>query len=254
MTIYVLSADITVLSKAVNWKTQLSFIRPLLFFLEKSHTVLKHLKGEPKSFKSRNVKGEERKALAKEVAEMPFPSKVYHRRLAALDETSFQMGNMKNVPQSKDVVSQYKYEPKRNSRVDDTIIVSLQELKSSDERDLSTKIIPGFVQFTSFDPLTVGLWSEKDIELFRQMSQKYSFFVDATGTIASKLNGKEIFYFAFLSFNRFLKIEPVLHLEIWKDRASFNTIEFVLSNFLEDVKKKYGYRTHTVPILCTTDC
>ena len=84
------------------------------------------------------------------------------------------------------------------------------------------------------------------------MYQKYLFFVDATGTIASKLNGKEIFYFAFLSFSRFLKIEPVPDTDILTDRASFNTLEFVLSNFLEDVKKKYGYRTHTVPILCTT--
>ena len=80
-----------------------------IFFLENSHTVLKHVKGEPKSFKSRNVKGDGRKALAKEVAEMPFSSKVYNRRLAALDETSFQMGNLKNVSQPKDVISQCKY-------------------------------------------------------------------------------------------------------------------------------------------------
>ena len=54
--------------------------------LEHSHTVLKHVMGEPKSFKLRNVKCEERKALAKEVVEISFPSKVYHQRLVALDE------------------------------------------------------------------------------------------------------------------------------------------------------------------------
>ena len=211
---------------------------PLTLSLENVNTVLKHVKNGPKSFKSRNIKGEERKALANEVADMPFPSKVYHRRLAALGETSFQMGNLKNVPQSKNVIKQCKYEAKQNSRIDDSIIVSLQELKSLHERDLSTNIIPGFVQFTSFNPLTIGLWSEKDIEIFRQMSQKHSFFVDATGTIASKLNGKEIFYFAFLSFNRLLRVEPVPHIEILTDRASSNTLEFVLSIFLEDVKKR----------------
>ena len=226
----------------------------LTLSMENVNTALKHVKSGPKSFKSRNIKGEERKSLANEVAEMPFPSKVYHRRLAALDENSFQMGNLKNVPQSKNVIKQCKYEDKQNSRIDDSIIVSLQELKSLHERDLSTNIVPGFVQFTSFDPLTIGLWSEKDIEMFRQMSQKHSFFVDGTGTIATKLNGKEIFYFAFLSFNRLLRVEPVPHLEILTDRASFNTLEFVLSIFLEDVKKKYGHRSHTVPILCTTDC
>ena len=66
--------------------------------------------------------------------------------------------------------------------------VSHKALKSSYKRDLNAKIIPGFVQFTSFDPLTVGLWSEKNIELFRQMSQKNSFFVDATGA-ASRRGG-----------------------------------------------------------------
>ena len=55
---------------------------------------------------------------------------------------------------------------------------------------------------------------EDDMELFRQMSQTYSFFVDATVTIASQLNGKEMSYFAFLSFNRFLKIEPVPYIEM----------------------------------------
>ena len=51
----------------------------------------------------------------------------------------------------------------------------------------------------------------------------------------------------------FLKLNLFLT-EILTDPASFNTLEFVFSNFLEDVKKKYGYRTHIVPILCTTDC
>ena len=78
--------------------------------------------------------------------------------------------------------------------------------------------------------------------------------VDATGTIASKLNEKEIFYFAFLSFNRSLNVEPVPHIELLTDRASFNTLESVLSTFLEDEKPKYGYRSHSVPLLCTTDC
>ena len=115
-------------------------------------------------------------------------------------------------------------------------------------------MIAGFIQFTSFDPLTVALWCEKDIELFHQMRIKHSLRVDATGTIASKLNEKEIFYFAFLSFSRSLNVEPVPHIELLTDRASFNTLEFVLSTFLEDEKRKYGYRSHSVPLLCTTDC
>ena len=200
------------------------------------------------------MKGDEREALTKSVEDMAFPSKIYHRRLAALDETSFKMGNLKNVPQSKNVITQCKYENRKNNRVDDSIIVSFQELKSTYKKELNSNVIPGFIQFTSFDPLTVALWCEKDIELFHQMTKKHSLLVVATGTIASKLNEKGIFYFAFLSFNRSLNVEPVPHIELLTDRASFNTLEFVLSTFLEDEKRKYGYRSHSVPLLCTTDC
>ena len=138
--------------------------------------------------------------------------------------------------------------------MDYSIIVSLQELKSTYKKELILNVIPGFIQFTSFHLLTVALWCEKDIGLFHQMTKKHSLLVDATGTIASKLNEKEIFDFAFLSFNRSLDVEPVPHIELLTDRASFNTLEFVLSTLLEDEKRKYGYRSHSVPLLCTTDC
>ena len=191
--------------------------------LQNACTNLHHVKRKPNSFKARNVSGEDRKVLAETDADMAFPSKVYHRRLAALDETSFKMGNLKNVPQSKDVITQSKYENRKNSRVDDSIIVSLKELKNTYVKELNSKVIPGFIQFTSFDPLTVALWCEKDIELFHRMIKKHSLLIDATGTIATKLNGKEIFYFAFISFDRSLKVEPVPHIELLTDRASFNT-------------------------------
>ena len=83
------------------------------------------------------------------------------------------MGNLKNVPQSQNVITQCKYENRRDSRNDSSVIVSL-------------------IQFTSIDPLTVALWCEKDIERFHQMIKKHSLLV------ATKLNGKEIFYFAFI--------------------------------------------------------
>ena len=86
------------------------------------------------------------------------------------------------------------------------------------------------------------------------MIKKHYLLVDATGSIATTLNGKEIFCFAFISFDRSLKVEQVPHIEVLTDRATFNTLEFILSTFLEDEKKKYGYTTHSVPVLCTTDC
>ena len=67
----------------------------------KKYTELKHEKGKRNSFQARPVKGEERKVLAKAVAGMTDPSKLYYRRLSALNEESFLMGNLKNVPDQK---------------------------------------------------------------------------------------------------------------------------------------------------------
>ena len=130
----------------------------------------------------------------------------------------------------------------------------MQLLKKAYNKELDHKFVPGFIQFISVDPQTIALWSEKDIELFHEMTKQHSLLVDATGTIALKVNDKEIFYFAFISFDRSLKVEPVPHIEILTDRASFNTLEFVLSTFPEDEKRRYGYTTHSIPVLCTTDC
>ena len=221
--------------------------------LQNLYTALKHTKNRANSFKSRNVKGGQRKVLAESVADLAYPSKIYHRRLAALDDTSFQMGNLKNVPQSKNVITQCSYENRKSCQIDKSALASLKKLKSMYDKEMHAKHVPGFIQFISIDPLTIGLWTEKDIELFHNMSKNHSLVVDATGSMVMKMNGTEVFYFAFLSFDRSVKTEPVPHLEILTDRATSATIEYLLASFLEDEKKRYGYTTSSVPILCITD-
>ena len=76
----------------------------------------------------RPVKGEERKVLAKAVADMTYPSKLYHRRLSALNEESFLMGNLKNVPISKSVITQCRYEYRKANQADESLINSLKHL------------------------------------------------------------------------------------------------------------------------------
>ena len=71
------------------------------------NTELKHEKGKQKSFESRNIRGD-RKNLGEKVADMAFPSKYFHRKLASLDEKLFSMGNLRDVPQSKSVVLRLK--------------------------------------------------------------------------------------------------------------------------------------------------
>ena len=151
------------------------------------------------------------------------------------------MGNLKDIPISKNVISQCSYEYRRKNQLSESVVESVQLLKKAYNKELDHKFVPGFFQFISVDALTIALWSEKDIELFHEMTKQHSLLVDATGTIALKLNGKEILYFAFISFDRSLKVEPVPHIEI-------------LSTFVEDEKRRYGYTTHSIPVLCTTDC
>ena len=130
------------------------------------------------------------------------------------------------------------------------IIISLKKLKSIYHKGLNTKFIPSFIQFTSLDPLTVALWSEKNIERFHKMSKTHSLVLDATGSVTIKLNDKEAFYFPFLSFDRSLKAVPVSHLEILTDRATSNTLQFILGASFENEMTRDGYTTSNVPFLC----
>ena len=161
-----------------------------------------HIKGKPKSFQSRFIRGEDREKLGKSVSGMNYGSKLFQDKLYSLDEQSFSMGNLRDVPISKNVISQCHYEYRKKNRLSESPVESVKLLKEEFSKEMNSKYIPGFVQFISVDPLTIALWSEKDIELFHEMAKHHCLLVDATGTIAQKLNGKEIFYFAFLSFDK----------------------------------------------------
>ena len=219
------------------------------------NTNLRHDKGKPKSFQSRPIKGNNRIILGEKAADMAYPSKLHHRKIQALDENLFQMGNMKDVPRSKSVITQCSYEFRKNKREDDSLITSLILIKNDYINEMKyNNVVPGFIQFLSFDPLTIGLWCEQDIEFFHEMAKKHSMLVDATGSVTTKIHGKEILYFSFLFYNKNVRTEPVPHLEILTDRPSTTPLTYLFSLFLEDEKKRYGYTSHSVPMLCTTDC
>ena len=133
---------------------------------------------------------------------MAYPSKEYHNRLANLDDDSFLAGNLKDVPMSKNVVKQCAHEYRQSTLLDQDVIQSIQSLKESCISKLGAKSIPGFIQFFSVKAFTLALWTEKDIELFHKMSVHHCLLVDATGSIAKKISEKEIFYFAFISYDK----------------------------------------------------
>ena len=92
-------------------------------------TKFRHIKGGRKSVQSRQITGENRKVFGERVADMTYPSKLYHRKLPALDDGAFEMGNLKEVPQSKNVLRQCGYEYRKGNRTDESLMTSLKSLK-----------------------------------------------------------------------------------------------------------------------------
>ena len=126
----------------------------LCLTIENDHINLSHIKGEAKSFQSRQIRGE----LGEKLSTMSFPSKEYHNRLASLDEDSFRAGNLKHVPISKTVLNQCSYDYRKSKLTGDSVINSLKILQTRYNDELSAKAAPGFIQFISICPLTVALW------------------------------------------------------------------------------------------------
>ena len=85
------------------------------------------------------------------------------------------------------------------------------------------------------------------------MSNCHSLLRDATGPIATNINDKECFYFAFISYDRSVKTEPVSHIELLTNLSTTNILKFIILLFLEHEMKRYNYTTFSVPLLCTTD-
>ena len=102
----------------------------MLLHVNNLPTSLTHTKGKPKSFRSPFIRGDERLKLGKTVSDTGFPSKgfpskgfpskgfpskgfpskEFHKRLSNLDEDSFNDGNLKDTPVSKNVLKQCAYE------------------------------------------------------------------------------------------------------------------------------------------------
>ena len=185
--------------------------------LMNKNTHLKHNMGKHKSFQSRPIKGGKRVILGEKAADMAYPSKLHHRKVQALDESLFQMGNMKDVPRSKIAITLCSYEFRKSKREDDSLITSLILIKKNYINEMKyNKVVPGFIQFLSFDPLTVSLWCEQDIEFYHQMAKSHSMLMDATGSVIPNIHGKETVYFSFLFYDRSVKTEPVPHFESYR--------------------------------------
>ena len=121
---------------------------------------------------------------------------------------------------------------RKSTLEDKDIIKIIQLLQQKYVAESKSKCVKSFIQFFSVNSFTVALWTEKDIELYQPMSDTKSVVVDATGSIVSKLGDKEIYYFAFISYNRSLKTEPIPRIELFADLSKTHTLKFMRMRFL----------------------
>ena len=71
--------------------------------LEYNFNFIKHKKDHENFFQACPIKETERRLLQEELLDIKFPSKEFHRKLASLDEDSFNAGNLTDVGKSKEV-------------------------------------------------------------------------------------------------------------------------------------------------------
>ena len=127
------------------------------------------------------------------------------------------------------------------------------ELKEQYISEFDYSKIKGFVQFFSLKLFAVGLWTEKDVDIFHFNALNFAFSADATGSIAFKVGSKMVLYYSFVLCDKTKKDEPLANVERITDSHGDQPIRNCLHQFITDEKRKYGDNSNSVPILFTCD-
>ena len=99
----------------------------------------------------------------------------------------------------------------------------------------------------------IGLWTEKDIDMFHYNAKQYAIMGDATGSIAAKVGIKIILYYSFLLCDKTRNSEPLANIEILIDSQYELPIRHCLNQFILDEKRQFGHNCNTAPLLFTCD-
>ena len=74
-----------------------------------------------------------------------------------------------------------------------------------------------------------------------------------TPLVAFKVCDKKILYYSFLLYGKTKNTETLVNIEILTDSLDKRPIKNFLQQFIIDKKKKYGYKSNTIPIIFTCD-
>ena len=142
---------------------------------------------------------------------MKFPIKAFHKKLVSLGKDSFNAGNLTVVGKSRDLYIQIKHEGVKNLQHHDDIHLSIAKTKEKFTNEIVWSKIKGYIQYYSIQRFIVGLWAAVvlcSMSIFTNMQRIPCQF------IASKVNGKMVFYYTFLLTSTIKKLEPLPLLEI----------------------------------------
>ena len=198
-----------------------------------------HKKDELNSYKARKLHQEERAEIGKELEYVMNPSRKYHALLSDDNKTNMECGCLSIT--SKNVCRQAKYEWKKKQLPNKDILKSLQILQKRYQQQFSQKEIRGYIQNLNVFPLLLGLWTEEDVDLYHEQVKQYPLIVDATCGIASKVNESRVYYYAFIFYNRNVKILT--------DQPDEMCLTNALNYFLDGVKRKYGPNCGSKPLV-----
>ena len=135
----------------------------------------------------------------------------------------------------------------------DDICLSIAKVKEKFTNEIAGSKTKGCIQYYSIQPFTVGLWTEVHVEYFHQHVKDAVSLFDATGSIASKINGKMVLYYTFLLTTTTKKLEPLPLLEILTNSYDEKPIKWCLDAFIKDEKESYGHNVSTIPLIFTCD-
>ena len=138
-----------------NLESNAVLLKSRQLIITNKYTRLKHLKGQVKSFRSRLIRGKEQLKSGESVANLSYPYKEFHKRLANLDDKSFRAGNLKDTSLSKKKLYEQCASDFRKSTFEDRdVIKSVQILKEKYDSSSTGKPIKGFIQFFSINPFS----------------------------------------------------------------------------------------------------
>ena len=191
--------------------------------------------------------------MKRTLVDYPFPSREYHKKLSQVDQCSFNLGSLGEIGNSKNVYKQIKHEGLKAKQKHENIFISLMNLKEKYLSQFDYNKIKGFIQYFSMHPFVIGLWTEKDIDMFHYNAKQYALVGDATGSIAAKVGTKMILYYSFLLSDKTRNSELLANIEVLTDSHDELPIRHCLNQFILDEKIKSGHNSNTVPLLFTCD-